>query len=189
MSNNKHLKITVVTVSMFLNICITVSVCAKDIGNYKWTKEEVDKIIRFSVFNQPPADDQMMEDIIKLRNNVDTASKILINRLKEETWPYTISHIFSFMMCTKNKHDLFANAISNKLKSYQSDSEHDMEIVNWSAARALERIKQSRESINTNTFAESTNHTKHKLWFWFFAFPLVAGIVWYLRKKKSKTKI
>ena len=158
MSKHKHLETAVITAIMFINIGIIESVQADDSGKREWTKERVAYIIGGSIYEDPW--DHVIKDQKELDDAVDFAYPSLFELLDEAFaslstrstphYSFVISHVFGTLSYTKNNHDLFAKEISNRLETFQGSPE-DLKDLKRDAARALERMRQSRENANKDT--------------------------------------
>jgi hypothetical protein len=152
MSNKiKSHALATAVISLLARICIATSV------DQKWTKDKVYEFIEYSTFNTYPNDFNIY-DIGKLQNDVDAAYPYLFELLDEafssvsssHGYYYIISSVFSTLSHTKNNHDLFASVISNKLENFQGSPDY-LKDFKQDAARAFERMKQSRESTSVAT--------------------------------------
>lgn len=163
MCNKKKYQIAALMSALALiNANIAESAYADDLAQRKWTKEHVRSLIGQST--NFPMSDEAEKDFGILKNDVDTVSNYLIEIFEEDSFGLTMCNALYLMSNTKNNHELFSNAISNKLALFTNGTDSDMDYLKWGAARAFARMKQSRENAaDANTSSEKNNFTQETI--------------------------
>ena len=161
MSNhNKHRKrqaTVLVVAAIIINAHIVKPAYADESVEHEWTKRKVREIIGAATDFQ--WDDGFKKELRALENDADAVSQYLIEILEEsdDDDGEIIESTLITMGFSKNKHELFSNAISNKLESVKGGPEWDREWLQRNANWAFERMKQTREIANANIPADSMN--------------------------------
>ena len=155
MSKHKHLETAFIAVLIIANTHIVQSAYADNSVNREWTKEYILSLIGGST--NFPVSEETENELNRLENEVDSVSQYLLEIFEEDIYGegVMVANTLLVMSYTKNNHELFANAISNKLESVQGKPGY--EVVGQAAVMAFERMKQTRENANANIPVDGMN--------------------------------
>ena len=158
MLNKKHTTNAIIIWAFWL-IHITNTLYADDDKNREWTKKYIYSLIGQST--NFPMSEEAQKEWNRLKNEVDSTAHFLIEILNEETHGTMLANTLAVIAHSKNKHELFSSAISNKLESFKSDVVYDTRTLKWGATRTLGIFEQARKNANTNILVDGTNITQN----------------------------